>query len=161
MIKFCNNDRLNDQEINPQYYLFFQIWKELTDFRTFDSYQFKSFNPINGIEELIHTCDLFLNGLTPTTHSIIAVSEELLKSVRNDHVLLSCYNHIRNRILCHLGKKKDSNAKIMELRYELKYYLKQLENTYDDKLIDCLCNCIDNNETQKYHVWFRCLLADV
>ena len=149
MIKFCNNDRLNDQEINPQYYLFFQIWKELTDFRTFDSYQFKSFNPINGIEELIHTCDLFLNGLTPTSHSIIAVSEELLKSVKNDYVLLLYYNHIRNRLLSRLGKKNDSKTKIMELRYELKYYLKQLENTYDDKLIDCLCNCINNNETQK------------
>ena len=149
MIKSCNNDHLNNQNINPQYYLFFQIWKELTDFRTFDSYQFKSFNPINGIEELIHTCDLFLNGLTPTSHSIIAVSEELLKSVRNDYVLLSCYNHIRNRMLCNLGKKKDSKTKITELRYELKYYLKQLKNTYDEKLIDCLCSCIDNNDTQK------------
>ena len=46
--------------------LFYQIWKEFTESKTFDTYQYKSVNSLNGIRELVHDIDAYLEGNTYT-----------------------------------------------------------------------------------------------
>ena len=41
MLKECNNQDLDRNEISGKYYLFFQVWKELTERKTLDSYQYR------------------------------------------------------------------------------------------------------------------------
>ena len=36
MLKECNNQDLDRNEISGKYYLFFQVWKELTERKTLD-----------------------------------------------------------------------------------------------------------------------------
>ena len=52
MKKKLNNGDLDEKGVDPKYYLFYQIWSELTDEKTLDTYQFKIMNTISALEEL-------------------------------------------------------------------------------------------------------------
>lgn len=150
MINNYNDDTLRNIGIKDEYFLFCQLWKELTDERTFDSYQFKSFNIINGIDELIHNIDSFLNGLVATTHSICSVSEEVIKYINRDPVLSKRFFTIRNLLLKVLCNKHETPNELKALRYQLELYGKELTSNYDDALIEILTQSIeaqDNNAT--------------
>ena len=47
MIKGYNDEDLKKKSVDPKYFLFCQVWKELTEAKTLDSYQYKTFNTIN------------------------------------------------------------------------------------------------------------------
>ena len=87
MITNCNDTYLSSLGIEESKILFYQIWKELTNKKTFDSYQYKLFNVIDGTKELIHNIECFLENKVPTSHSIDAVVGELNKEIKNDYVL--------------------------------------------------------------------------
>ena len=144
---YCD-DILRSAGIKEEYFLFCQLWKELTDERTFDSYQHKSFNVINGIEELIHNIDSYLNGFVATTHSICAVSEELIKYIRRDAVLSAKFTSIRNLLLKHLPQKRESVSEFKALRHQLSLYYKELSNRYDEALIETLAEHVENKNTE-------------
>lgn len=50
MKKKLNNDDLDERDVDTKYYLFYQIWSELTDEKTLDTYQFKIMNTISALE---------------------------------------------------------------------------------------------------------------
>lgn len=52
MIKYCNNLDLEKKNIDSRYYLFYQVWKEFTEVKTLDSYQYRLMNVISAINEL-------------------------------------------------------------------------------------------------------------
>ena len=143
---YCD-DTLRSLGVKEEYFLFCQLWKELTDERTFDSYQYKSFNIINGIEELIHNIDSYLNGFVATTHSICSVSEELIKHLRRDVVLSAKFPGIKNLLLKYLPQKRESVAEFKALRHQLSLYYKELSNGYDEALIDTLADHVGNKKT--------------
>lgn len=87
MIKNYNNDDLQQRDVKPELFLFCQIWKELTDPRTFDSYQYRSFNIINGLKELLHNIESFNKNYSKTSHAIESVRQELIKRIKTDYVL--------------------------------------------------------------------------
>lgn len=145
MVKNYNDEDLRDLGVKEEYFLFCQVWKELTDDRTFDSYQFKSFNVINGISELIHNIGNFLEGFVETTHSIESVSAELKKAVGRDNVLKMSFSNIRNLILESLGKKYEKTTELKGLRYQLELYKEELADKYDDALVDVLVDAVDSN----------------
>ena len=49
MLKECNNQDLDRNEISGKYYLFFQVWKELTERKTLDSYQYRIMNSLEAL----------------------------------------------------------------------------------------------------------------
>ena len=116
MLKNFSNSNLLESEVQEKYYLFCQAWKELTEARTFDSYQFKSFNVINGLEELIHNIDNYLSQSVPTNHSIEAVSQELIKAIGTDYVLTNKFSGIKNQLLANLGKRRETAFRRFTLR---------------------------------------------
>ena len=144
MLKTHLNSDLFEKNISNKYYLFYQAWREMTEPKTFDSYQFQSFNVINGLEELLHNIDCYLNQTVPTSHSIETVTQELIKTMGKDYVLINKFSSIRNQLLSNLSKKKDSFSSYKALRYQLEFYKKELITTYDDLLIDSLIECINN-----------------
>ena len=44
MLKECNDAVLINDGLDPQLVLFYQVWRELTETKTFDTYQYKSIN---------------------------------------------------------------------------------------------------------------------
>ncbi len=145
MINNFNDDVLREKGIKEEYFLFCQLWKELTDSKTFDSYQFKSFNIINGVDELIHNIDNYLNGLVPTNHSVLTVKEELLKAIKRDYVLEKSFINIKNILRNILGKKHDSDSALKALRYQLKLYKNELNEKYDNALIELLSSSVNDS----------------
>lgn len=143
MLKNYLNANLSESGVQEKYFLFFQVWKELTEARTFDSYQFKSFNIINGLEELIHNIDNYLSQNVPTTHSIEAVNQELTKAVGTDYVLTSKFPSLKNQLLTNLQKKRETPSSYKALRHELNFYLCELMPKYDRELINCLIDCVE------------------
>jgi len=152
MLKFCNNDELQGAGLAQEYILFYQCWKELTEIKTFDTYQYKSFNILNGIEELIHNIGTYLEGIVLTTHSITSTQEELLELAKTDIVLTTCFSSIRNRLIFCLCKNHDTIGALKALRYQLCCYHKELEHAYDLDLTKELSNYINNNDPEKYIV---------
>lgn len=146
MIKGYNNSSLESLNVDSKYYLFCQVWKELTESKTFDSYQFKSFNIVNGLGELKHNLTNYLDNVVPTTHLITSVIEELIKTIKRDYVLANRFPDIKNQLLVNLGKKCDTVSKIKALRYQISLYEKQLCDTYDEELISCLIDAIENSK---------------
>lgn len=145
MIKGYNNSRLEGLGIDSKYFLICQLWKELTDKRTFDSYQFKSINVINGISELLHNINAYLDTTVPTTHLIISSSEELMRTISSDYVMKISFPSVTNRLLSVLGKKADTDAKIKSVKYQLNLYQNKLVQCYDSAMISCLLQAIDEN----------------
>ena len=147
MIKDYTNLTLENRGINSKYFLVCQLWRELTDKRTFDSYQFKSVNVISGIAELLHNIDAYLDKSVPTTHLIVSSSEELVSIVNSDPVMRKSFPTIRNRLLALLGKKTDTDAKIKSVKYQLTLHQQSLSRDYDTALIESLLQAVDDNNT--------------
>lgn len=146
MIKAYTNNTLSTDNIKSEYFLFCQVWKELTEGKTFDSYQFKSFNVVNGLSELLHNLNNYLDNLVPTPHLISSVIEELIKVVRRDYVMNNKFISIKNQLLSCLGKRNDTVAKYKALRYQISLFENELKNSYDNELISCLIDAINNNK---------------
>lgn len=146
MIKSYNNSELSNDGIDEKNYLFYQVWKELTNKKTFDSYQYKMFNVVDGTKELIHNIERFLENMVITTHSIDSVKCELMKEINRDIVLRDNFYNLKNCMLKTLGAKYNTNFNYKALLYKMGFYLHELEKTYDEALIECLCNSINNSE---------------
>ena len=72
MLKECNNQDLDRNEISGKYYLFFQVWKELTERKTLDSYQYRIMNSLEALSELSVVIGYKLNRFYNTNHMISA-----------------------------------------------------------------------------------------
>lgn len=110
MLKGTNNEKLIGSGLKEEHLLFYQIWKELTESKTFDTYQYKSVNILNGICELVHDIESYLDGNTHTMHTIDAMREELLALIKRDSVMVGEFPSLRNRLLQSLSKKLDSTS---------------------------------------------------
>lgn len=146
--KFNNND-LKKQGVDEKYWLFCQVWTELTNKKTFDSYQYKSLNTINGIQELIHNLENYLNNTGMSVHSVKSVGEELAKHIKRDYVLKKYFVNIKNRMLETLNKERQKNSDYKTLLYNLKIYQKELtketeQGNYDKCLIESIVESINN-----------------
>lgn len=156
MLKECNDAKLIAAGLNPKFVLFYQSWRELTETKTFDTYQYKSINIINGLAEVIHNISTYLDGITKTDHAIKSSCAELNSLVGRDTVLRTKFPSIQRRIQGAVTKSADSVGKLKALRYQLQTYQTFLIEDYDKKLAEVLAEHICNgsaeitNLTEKY-----------
>lgn len=143
MLKGTNNQKLIDEGLKEKHLLFYQLWKELTESKTFDTYQYKSTNVLNGIRELIHDVEAYLEGTVSSTHTINAMCEELLFLVNQDVVIASAFPTLRNRLVPNLSKKSESSSQLKGLLYQLNYFYSELARNYDSELTKKLAEAID------------------
>lgn len=142
MLKECNDAVLINDGLDPQLVLFYQVWRELTETKTFDTYQYKSINIINGLAEVIHNISVYLDGITKTDHLISSSCAELNGLVGRDVVLRTYYPSVQRRIQASINKKIDTTGKLKALRYQLQTYQTFLTEDYDKKLAELLAEHI-------------------
>lgn len=105
MTKNCNDLYLTENRVDLKFILFYQLWKELTDKRTLDSYQFRVMNTLSILEELRKVITQRLKRFHNSNNNIDECKREALGIVKNDPVLHQYYPIIQNRLLCHLSEK--------------------------------------------------------
>lgn len=149
MLKDKNNDKLQARGIENQFFLFYQLWLELVNVKTLDTYQYKVLYSIKAMDELVEVIENRLNGFYSTNHNIKACREETLEIVKNDLILRKYYSHQYNVLLSYLGK---SYEKPNEQRF-LKHKILSLKNTmskdYFEHLSNDLLDAIKNQEKYK------------
>lgn len=143
MLKLTNDKELLTSGLREEHILFYQVWKELTASKTFDTYQYKSMNVLNGISELLHNIGAYLDGSSYTTHSIICMCEELLDLLKKDPVMANSFPAIKNRLIPSLSKGNDNINQLNGLRYQLLSYYPQLEEKYDSALTVALATAVN------------------
>lgn len=149
MKKKLNNDDLDEKGVDTKYYLFYQIWSELTDEKTLDTYQFKIMNTISALEELEKVLNRRVAGYYSSNKNVEDCMKETCSLVRNDSVLKEYYPVIRTRLLSHLGMKCESDAAQKTLIHRLEYCLKIVREDYFEKLIVSLEKSINDNDVEK------------
>lgn len=65
-----NNDELLQRDIDATYLVLYQVWKELTDFRKLDSYQYRIMNSLSAISELVDVLNNRLRRVHTSNHNI-------------------------------------------------------------------------------------------
>ena len=149
MKKKLNNGDLDEKGVDPKYYLFYQIWSELTDEKTLDTYQFKIMNTISALEELEKVLNRRIAGYYSNNKNVEDCMKETCSLVRNDSVLKEYYPVIQTRLLSHLGMKCESDAAQKTLIHRLEYCLKIVREDYFAKLIVSLEKSINDNDVEK------------
>lgn len=123
MIKYSNDDFLKRRfSIDDKNILFYQVWKELTNDKTIDTYQFHMMNTLSAIQELDSIIDQRLGGFINNDYSVNECREKLLRIAADDGVLKEFYPIIHNMLLDHLGKKLDTVEKYKSMKYILGLY---------------------------------------
>lgn len=145
MKKKFNNIDLGEKDVASKYFLFYQLWLELTDEKTLDTYQFKVMNTISALEELKKVLYQRLNRYHTNNKNIEECANETALLVKKDYVLKEQYPIIRTRLISHLGLTCDSDAAQRTLIHQIDYCLKIIKGDYFQKLILSVEESIENN----------------
>lgn len=148
MIKNCNDDVLLSKRIEPKNILLYQVWKELTEPRTLDTYQYRVINTLSGILELSLVLNQRLNEFTSSNHNIESSKFELRKIISQDTTLQKHYRVVWQRLLSHLGEKTDNPSQQRALRYQLDYCYNDIQESYFLNLVSDLEEAINNKENE-------------
>ena len=87
MTKNCNDLDLTGNGVDSKFILFYQLWKELTDKRTLDSYQFRIMNTLSVLKELKKVIEQRLKRYHNSNHNIDECKKEAQAIIKDDLVL--------------------------------------------------------------------------
>ena len=147
MRKGSNNDILSNRlQMDRKYYLLYQVWTELTEHRTMDSYQYRVMNVLSILQELTEVIDLQLKNITKGSNNLNECRLEACSIIRQDIVLNSHYVNIRKILLSHLSKTPEKDPELRALRYQISYCYHYLTST-DNTGLDYFGNLINDLET--------------
>lgn len=146
MLKGTNNDALAKKGIDADYHLFFQIWKELTDRRTINSYQFRMMNPISILSELNEIILLQLERTLKHGQHTNECRLEAFEIIKSSLVIKKYFRAHWNKLLKCLNKKPDSDASLRSLHYTIEYAYNALNPTYLSCLFSELEQAIKNKD---------------
>lgn len=145
MIKECNNIDLERYGIEPKYYLFYQTWKELTERKTLDSYQYHIMNSLEILNELNTVIGLRLNGTHNTNHNVMDCKSEAQEIIGSDQVIKEKYFCTWKALTSHLNKTPKTDAELRALRYQIQYSYNILRDNYFEDIISSLEADIQNS----------------
>lgn len=148
-MKSSTNDReLIGKNIDDKYILLYQVWKELTDFRTLDSYQYRIMNTLSAMNELADVLNSRLNRMHNSNHNIDECKAETMSIVKADPVFKNNYLMYWNSIIDHLSGKTETDAQQRALRYQLEYIYNFVAAGYYEKLVEAFEQDINNKNTK-------------
>lgn len=150
MLPKNNNDMLDTLNIDEKYYLFYQVWKELTDKKTMDSYQYHMMNSLSILVELSTVIKKQLNGYYLSHHNVDDCKSEAAKIISEDKVIKEYYPSIWRCLKKHLHSATDTNAKLRALYYQttscynimLPMYIQHLLNDLECDIQNHACDDI-------------------
>lgn len=146
MLAKANDENLAILGIDPKYYLFYQAWKELTDRRTIDSYQYRIMNTLSILDELNAVIGLRLSGATTTNHNVDDCRCEAASIIKKDSVLRKHNNPLWRSLLSHLNKKAENPAQLKALHYQITYSYGMIVPWYVKKLFEELEEAIEQGD---------------
>ena len=149
MLKDKNNDKLQARGIENQFFLFYQLWLELVNAKTLDTYQYKVLYSIKAMDELVEVIENRLNGFYSTNHNIKACREETLEIVKNDLVLKEHYGHQYRVLLSCLGKSYEKPNEQRFLKHKIISLKSTMSKDYFEYLSEDLLEAIKNQEKYK------------
>lgn len=149
MLKKSNDKQLADEKIDSKYFLFYQIWKELTDKRTIDSYQYRIMNSISILHELNKVILLKLQGFTTGNHNIKDCRLEALKIIRSDSIIEKHHYATWTSLTKHLGKNAESSSDLKALSYQIRYANDTISSNYLLLLFEEVEEAIENADNQR------------
>jgi len=149
MKKYTNDNELLQKNIDNKYLVLYQVWKELTDFRTLDSYQYRIMNSLSAISELVDVLNNRLRGVHTTNHNINECKAETHSIIKADPVLKKHYYSYWSTLIRHLSEKTETDTQQRALRYQLEYIYNQIANDYFEKLVDELEDSLNNGDTRR------------
>lgn len=160
MLKKNNNDDLMAKDIAEKYYLLFQVWKELTERKTLDSYQYRIMNSLEALCELNNVIDYRLSRYHNTNHNIDECKEETMEIISCDKVMKKHYYNLWQQLLNHLSEKTDTDAKQKALKYQIEYTYNILREKYFNHLIDDLEDDINHSNNADIIVKTNMLISN-
>lgn len=149
MLRDKNNDKLQGRGIENQFFLFYQLWLELVNVKTLDTYQYKVLYSIKAMDELVEVIENRLNGFYLTNHNIKACREETLEIVKNDLILKKYYSHQYNVLLSCLGKSYEKSNEQKFLKHKILSLKNTMSKDYFAYLSNDLLDAIKNQEKYK------------
>lgn len=141
-----NDVELLQRGIDEKYLVLYQVWKELTDFRTLDSYQYRIMNSLSAISELVDVLNNRLRRIHTSNHNINECKAETMSIIKEDPVLKKHYFTYWNALISHLSEKVESDAQQRAMRYQLEYIYNQIAIDYFEKLVDELENSLNTRD---------------
>lgn len=146
-MKNNTNDReLLQRDIDEKYLVLYQVWKELTDFRTLDSYQYRIMNSLSAISELVDVLNNRLRRVHTSNHNINECKAETMGIIKADPVLKKYYFTYWNALISHLAASVETDAQQRAMRYQLEYIYNQIAIDYFEKLVNELENSLNNGD---------------
>lgn len=142
MTKHCNNADLARNGVDSKFFLFYQLWKELTDKKTLDSYQFRVMNTLSILQELKKVIEQRLKRYHSSNDNINECKHEAHSIIKDDPVLQQYYPIIKNRLLSHLMTSTDKDSEQRTLLIQIDYALDILKQNYFDRLFQCVEDAI-------------------
>lgn len=143
-----NNENLENKGIDSKYFAFFQVWKELTDFRTFDSYQYRVMNSSAAINELVDVLNYTIGGVYKGTNHINVCKKETMQIIKEDIILKNYYYEHWKLLLSRMSQKTETEESQKALLYSLAYIYNEIFEDYLEKAMLELENCIERNEVE-------------
>lgn len=147
MIKHLNKRELDEMGVHEKYHLLFQVWKELTDLRTMDSYQYRMMNSLSSLHELNTVIEQKLNRYVNTNHSVDECKEEAALLIGKDIVIKEHFPAITGILNKHLHQKTETDAQLRALQHQITYCYNIVSKNYIQLLVAALEKDID--ETNK------------
>ncbi len=144
-----NDDELLRRGIDEKYLVLYQVWKELTDFRTLDSYQYKIMNSLSAISELVDVLNNRLRGVHTSNHNINECKSEAMSIIKDDPVLKKYYFTYWNVLINHLAAPVETDAQQRAMRYQLEYIYNQIAVDYFEKLVNELESSLNNGDIRE------------
>lgn len=146
MKKHTNDSELLQRNIDTKYFVLYQVWKELTDYRSLDSYQYKVMNSLSAINELVNVLNNSLRRVYTSNHNINECKAETMSIIKEDPVLKKYYFNYWSILISHLSEKAETDAQQRALRYQLEYIYNEIANEYFEKLVEILENSINEGD---------------
>ncbi|MBO6230460.1 MAG: hypothetical protein J6O50_07815 [Ruminiclostridium sp.] len=130
MVKKDLNIDLLRKKVESKYIFFVQLWHELLDQRTLDTYQYKLLNSYSALCELITVIDKTRTGIFTSSHNIIDCVDECAQIVKSDIILKKNNQMLWNRLVNHLSKHSREKNEQLALKFQVEYAISELKEQY-------------------------------
>lgn len=136
MIRHTNDAELLVKKIDEKYIMFYQVWKELTDKRTMDSYQYRVMNSLSILSELNTVIGMRLNRSYATNHNVDECRSEAVTIIKRDSIIKKHYPSLWQCLIKHLSTKTETDSQLRALYYQIQYAYEVLASDYVAYLVD-------------------------
>ena len=148
MIKKDLNADLLNKEVDPKYVFFVQLWHELLNIRTLDTYQYKLLNSYSALCELITVIDKTIAGIFISPHNILDCVAECAQIIKNDEILKKNNLMLWNILISNLNKTIKEKSRQLALKFQIEYAVSEMKSHYSEWIYNELNDAISNDDKE-------------